>query len=280
MKKIYGNVVLITGASSGIGKSLAEFFMKEGCRVYGTSRKHQPVNEEKYITDKEGINGFIKMIQLDVCSEQSVKEAVDYVLKEEGTIDILVNNAGFGIAGSVEDTSIEESQKQFDTNFFGVMRMCRSVLPLMRAKKKGLIINIGSVAGLISIPYQSMYCASKFALEALTEVLRIEVKDFGIKVVLVEPGDTRTGFTHSRQFTSQSVERSVYWTRFTKAIKTMINDERNGPGPEVVVSAVAGIIKRKNPPIRVIVGFSYKLIVLMKRILPSRLVEYVVSKMY
>jgi len=200
----YGHVVLITGASSGIGKAAAEYLMKNGYKVYGTSRK-----EQADCTYEGSSGGFIKMLKLDVCSEESIEKAVNCIMKEEGRINILINCAGFGIAGSVEDTSIDEAYKQFDTNFFGVLRMCRSILPIMRAQKKGLIINVSSIAGLISIPYQSMYSASKFAIEAATEALRCEVKPFGINVSLVEPGDTKTGFTCKREFT-QGSKNSVY----------------------------------------------------------------------
>ena len=280
MGKVYGNVVLVTGASSGIGKSIAEYLAKEGYRVYGTSRNRQLENDgvSFYRGGKGG--GFLKIINLDVCSEESIKKAVDYIVAKEGAINILINNAGFGIAGAVEDTSPGEAYKQFDTNFFGVHRMCRSVLPIMRRQKKGLIVNIGSVAGLVSIPFQSMYSASKYAIEALTEALRIEVKPFGIRVVVVEPGDTKTGFTGNRQFVKGSGDSSAYKGRFEKSIGTMVKSEMNGTDPEAIAKAVTRLTYRKRPPVRVVVGFSYKLIALLKRILPSRLVEFAVSKIY
>jgi short-subunit dehydrogenase len=269
------DVVLITGASSGIGQALAYTLMEKGYKVYGTSRG---IKNEETIKAKNG-SGFIKMIPLDVCSEVSVKNAVDYILQRELAIDILVNNAGFGIAGSVEDTSPEEALSQFDTNFFGVLRMIRAVLPKMREQKNGLIINVSSVAGLISVPYQSMYSASKYAVEAMTETLRLEVKPFGIRVSMIEPGDTKTGFTGKRQYVKAS-SNSVYNETFTKSIKTMERDEQNGPLPKVVVNAIMEIINSKKPPIRVVVGFSYKTLVFLKRILPSRFVEFVVGKIY
>lgn len=273
MKNYYGNVVLITGASSGIGKAASECLMKKGFRVYGTSRRHQ---NDRTI---QGSSGFIKMLQLDVCFEESIEKAVNYIKDKEGRIDILINCAGFGIAGSVEDTEISEAYKQFDTNFFGVLRMCRSVLPLMREQKKGLIINVSSVAGLISIPFQSMYSASKFALEAATEALRSEIKPFGINVSMVEPGDTKTGFTDKREFTAAS-ENSVYKEKMTKAIDAMAASEQKGPGPEIVVKSIVRIINSKNPAVRVTCGFTNKAIVFIKRLLPSRLIAYAVSKFY
>jgi len=278
MRRVYGDVVLITGASSGIGKTIAEKLARLGYKVYGTSRKQQPL-DGKNSAEGNG-SGFFRFIQLDVCNEESVKNAVEYVLEREGTIDILINNAGFGIAGSVEDTSTEEAQKQFDTNFFGVHRMLRHVLPVMRKNQKGIIINISSVAGVFPIPFQSMYSASKFALESMSEALRLEVKPFGIKVVLVEPGDTRTEFTSRRQIAAAADEYSVYKESFTRSLNTMIKDETNGPEPDVVAKVVIKVLQRKSPPIRVAVGAPYKVLVLLKRFVPARLAEYIIGRLY
>jgi short-subunit dehydrogenase len=278
VKKIYGDVVLITGASSGIGRALAYSLSSKGFKVYGTSRKAALEFENDVATTYEA-GGFFKMLQLDVCCEESVRNTINYIKDREGRIDILINNAGFGIAGSVEDTSPLEALSQMDTNFFGTHRMCRGVLPIMRGQGKGLIINISSVAGLISIPYQSMYSASKYAIEALTEAMRLELKPFGIKVSMVEPGDTKTNFTDKRIYSKDSAN-SVYKDYFKKSISTMEKDERNGPGPQKIVDAVIKIINSKNPPIRVIPGLSYKVITLLKKLLPSRLVEFVLGKIY
>lgn len=275
MQSHYGDVVLITGASSGIGKALAEGLAEEGLKVYGTSRHVK--GEERVVSENE-TGGFFKLIRLDVCDDESAKAAVEYVAKKEGQINILINNAGFGVAGPIEETTSKEAISQLDTNFFGMHRMILNTLPIMRKQNKGLIVNIGSVAGLISIPYQAMYCASKYAVEALSEALRMEVKDFGIKVTVVEPGDTKTGFPLNRQYSEESKESA--YKNSQKSVEKMMEDELNGPGPETVVKVVKRLIKRKNPPVRVTVGFSYKLIVFLKRLLPARLVVYVVSKLY
>jgi short-subunit dehydrogenase len=275
MNSTNGKVVLITGASSGIGQAIAETLMNMGYRVYGTSRN---ANFEKVLKTDCG-SGFLKMIPLDVCSNESVNAAIDYILQNEISIDILINNAGFGIAGSVEDTSPEEAESQFQTNFFGVLRTCRAVLPSMRNQGRGLIINISSVAALITVPYQSMYSASKAAIESMTEALRMELKPFGVNVSLVEPGDTKTGFTDKRQYVKASVN-SVYGNAFNKSIKTMEKDEQNGPSPKQVVDAVIKIINSKNPPVRLVVGLSYKAFFFLKRILPSRIAEFLVSRVY
>ena len=271
-------VILITGASSGIGKAAAEALARKGHRVYGTSR--QPKTSPSLdVLNGDASPGFLKMLRLDVCDDASAEAAVDFVMKAEGRLDVLINNAGFGIAGPIEETSVEEAYSQLNTNFLGLVRMCRQAIPIMRSQKNGLIVNIGSVAGLFSIPFQSMYSVSKYAIEAYTEALRIEVKPFGIRAVVIEPGDTKTGFTNARNI-CRAAGNSTYGERFARSIRKMEKDEQNGPGPEVVVKAVMGVLNKKNPPVRVTVGFDYKVLVFLKRLLPSRLVEYILSKMY
>lgn len=276
---VYGDTVLITGASSGVGKIIAQALMENGYKVYGTSRK--PIEAGSQIAYNTRNNkGFIEMITLDVRSGDSIKRAVEYVVKKEGKIDILINNAGFGIAGAIEDTSPEEAFEQFNTNFFGVLRMCRNIIPIMRMNKNGLIINISSVAGLISIPFQSMYSASKYALEAFSEALRIELKPFGINVVLIEPGDMKTGFTSNRKVVKAANENPIYKEQFTKSLNTMIKDEMTGSSPGIVAKVVIKLLRKKKPPVRIAVGIKYKIIVFIKRLLPARFVEYVVSRIY
>ncbi len=274
MKKIYGDVVLIAGASSGMGKAIAEFLAKEGFKVYGTSRK---ITEDKPLQANE--DGFIKMLQLDVCNQESITKAINFVQEIEGSIDVLINCAGFGLAGSVEDTTHEEAFMEFNTNFFGIHRMCRSVIPIMRKKGKGLIINISSTAGLIPVPYQAFYSASKFALEAMTEGMRTEVKPFGINVSLLEPGDTKTGFTKNRVLVKASKD-SIYNKTLNSSIERMIRDEQSGPPPIGIVKNVKRIMLSNNPPVRIVVGPVNKILAFLKRVLPSRLVVYIVSKLY
>lgn len=268
MNKYYGNVVLVTGASSGIGKSIAEYLVQKGYKVYGTSRKAQT-------TDKS-----VKMLQMDVCSDESVKAAVELILATEGELGIVINNAGMGIAGSVEDTSPEELFLQFDTNFFGMHRVIRQVLPAMRKQGKGLIINMSSVGAVFPIPFQAMYVASKAAIEGMSGSLRNELRAFGIKVAMVEPGDTKTGFTGSRVFVKDGGADSAYSQQSKKSIAVMEHDEKNGPDPIGVAKVVEKIIRRKNPPLCVVVGLQYKVMVFLKRLIPKALESFVVSKMY
>ena len=272
-----GNIVIITGASSGIGKAVAEFLMEKGYKVYGTSRKQYA---DDIVAKAAAGDSFIKMLQLDVCSEESVRDAVNRVLAAEGRIDVVINNAGMGIAGSIEDTSPEEAFKQFDTNFFGMHRMIRQVLPAMRKQGSGLIVNISSVAAVFPIPYQAMYVACKAAVEGMSGCLRNEVRSFGIKVALVEPGDTKTGFTDSRVISTASDENSAYAGFFRKSLNVMIRDEKNGPDPVVVAREVCRVIKRRNPPVRVVVGLKYKIFVFIVRVIPAIFKSFVISKMY
>jgi short-subunit dehydrogenase len=274
----YGNVVLVTGASSGIGKAIAEYLAQKGYRVYGTSRKTQN-NAGKEHDSGEG-KPVVNFICMDVCSEESVKTAVDEIVRREGELGIVINNAGIGIAGSVEDTSPEETLLQFDTNFFGVHRVLRQVLPIMRTQKKGLIINISSVGALFPIPYQAMYIASKAALEALSGSLRNELRPFGIKVSVVEPGDIKTGFTKNRIFVKESGDNLAYAEYCKKSVAVMEKDEQNGPDPVVVARAIWKIIERKNPPACVAVGMRYKMLTFAKRLVPKAFESFVVSKMY
>ncbi|SHH30341.1 Short-chain dehydrogenase [Caloranaerobacter azorensis DSM 13643] len=275
MEYIYGKVALVVGASSGMGKACAEYLKKHGYIVYGTSRK--AIFPDSLTKNREGT---IQMIPLDVTQEKSIKEAIDYIVKNEGQINILLNCAGYALGGAVEDISNDEAHEIFDTNFFGMMSVIRHVLPIMRKQNKGLIVNISSVAGFIALPFQSMYSATKYAVEAMTECLRMEVKPFGIKVSIIEPGDIKTNFTSSRKTAKAALINPAYKERHKKAVETMIKDELNGPGPQIVVKAFAKILNSKNPPVRIVVGFKYKCVALLKRILPSRVVEHVLEKIY
>lgn len=272
MSKYYGNIVLVTGASSGIGKAIALLLSQKGYKVYGTSRR--PVDAE------QGDDSSIRMLQMDVCNEESVKMAIDKIIEAEGELGIVINNAGMGIAGSVEDTSHQEAFLQFDTNFFGVHTVIRQVLPNMRKLKRGLIINMSSVGAVFPIPYQSMYVASKAAVEGMSGSLRNELRPFGINVAIVEPGDTKTGFTASRVFVKAADDNSAYEEYCKKSIRVMERDENNGPEPIVVARVVEKIINRKNPPLTVAVGAQYKLLVLLKRLIPKRLEAFIVAQMY
>lgn len=271
----YGNVALVTGASSGIGKATAELLSQVGFHVYGTTRK------EGFFALTPGYEGgFVKMVTMDVTSEASVEKCAALILESEPSIDIVVNCAGIGIAGAVEDCSADEARRQMDTNYLGIIRVLRAVLPGMRARGRGMIVNISSVAAVFSIPFQTLYSSSKFAVEALTEGLRIELKPFGIKAALVAPGDTQTGFTDARIFAEDSKGDTPYADAYARAIYAMEHDERNGASPDKVAMAILKTIFRRNPPIRTVVGFGYKLLVFIKRLLPAKFTEKLLTAMY
>ena len=182
-------VVLITGISSGIGQATARLLAERDFSIFGTARN---------LSGVEAIPG-VEVLPLDVRSDESVNTCVDTALKRAGRLDILVNNAGYGLSGAVEEVAVEEAKAQFETNFFGVVRMVKRVLPIMRRQGSGQIINISSGLGLVALPFIGFYSSSKFALEGYTEALRHEVKPFKIKVSLVEPGFVHTQFRNNIQ---------------------------------------------------------------------------------
>lgn len=278
MKKQNRQVVLITGASSGIGKACANYLHQRGYRVFGTSRHAGSRTEKETKKDPLHSDSF-ELIRMDVTSDISVKQLVDHVLETEGRLDIVINNAGFGYAGSVEDTSIDEAKSQFETNFFGVLRVCRAVLPIMRKRHSGTIVNISSMAGLTGIPFQGLYSASKFALEGMTESLRMEVQPFGIHVALIEPGDFQTEFTARRRRTSQSRENPAYLENFKNALAVMEADEMKGSSPEKIAQLLEQIVKTSSPRLHYTIGStSEKIGIALKKIMPARLFEWILMK--
>lgn len=272
-------VALITGASSGCGKSIATHLARKGHRVYGTSRRGPSVDAADVPPNTD--TAYPAMIRMDVRDDLSITQAIDLVMQREGRIDVLVNNAGFGLAGAVEDSSVEETKEQLETNFFGALRLCRAVLPHMRSQRYGRIINISSIGGLIGIPFQGAYSASKFALEGLTEALRIEVKPLGIHVSLVEPGDFKTDFTANRIRTSQSQTNPTYAGRFERALGVMEREEMSGPDPARIAVLLERIIEDPAPRLRYTVGpITQRIAVLGKRLLPGWLFEWLLRKNY
>lgn len=264
-------VVLITGASSGIGKACAEHLHRLGYRVYGTTRREPGELPACAHT----------MIRMDVDDDDSVTQGIDLILANEGRLDVIVNNAGIGISGAVEDTSLDEAKAQFETNFFGVLRVCRQVLPVMRAQGSGHIINISSVAGLVGVPFNGLYCATKFALEGLSETLRMEVKPHGIHVSLVEPGDINTAMSAHSLETRESASNPAYRANHTAALSVMARDEAEGPQPLVVAELIATIIRAPSPRLHYQVGsFIEKMAVTMKTLLPARLFEWGLMQYY
>jgi short-subunit dehydrogenase len=216
---------------------------------------------------------------MDVNYANSIREGIKKIIERTGRLDVVVNNAGYSLAGSIEDTSLKEVKDQFNTNFFGVHEVCRQVIPLMRKQQSGYIINISSLSGLVGLPFQALYSASKYAIEGYTEALRIEVKTFGIKVSLIEPGDFRTSFTEHRHISRSSQSNPVYQNRFKETLKAVEEAERKGDSPEKIARLVERIINTESPRLRYRVGPSSTLIGL-KPFIPERIVESIITKYY
>jgi short-subunit dehydrogenase len=269
----YGRVAIVTGASSGIGLSVARQLAGRGFRVYGLSRR-------TWTPPAVPGDGFLRVIPCDVNDEASASEAS--MAKAESGFGILVNCAGYGIAGPVEETSDADARAQMETNFFGTLRMCRLALPYLRAAGHGMIINTGSVAGFVSIPFQSHYSASKAAIDALSLALDAEARRFGTRCVLVQPGDTRTGFTDAR-ITAAGAGRpdSPYAGVFERSVEGMAKSERAGDDPDCVAAAYVRLLLRRSPPPHTTPGsLLYKVVGVAHRLLPARLFRYIINLMY
>jgi NAD(P)-dependent dehydrogenase (short-subunit alcohol dehydrogenase family) len=254
--------VLITGASSGIGQATALLLAQRDFSVFGTTRNPSGV---------EPISG-VEVLPLDVCSEESVNTCVDTVLKRVGGLDILVNNAGYGLTGVVEEVIMEEAKAQFETNFFGVVRMVKRVLPIMRRQGSGQIINIGSGLGLTALAFTGFYSSSKFALEGYTEALRHEVSPFQIRVSLVEPGFVQTKFRDNIQYARYPISDYDPWRQ--RAAKAVQKHREKGIEPARVAECILQIIESKSPRLRNIVGKEIARTYLLRRVLPESLFEH------
>jgi NAD(P)-dependent dehydrogenase (short-subunit alcohol dehydrogenase family) len=265
-------VVLVTGASSGLGKAICEHLSRVGYRVYGTSRKGA--------SGKDGKSAF-ELITMDVDQDASVEAAIRAVIEREGMLHAVVSNAGMGIAGALEDTDSEEALAQFQTNFFGTHRVCRYALPYLRKSALAHIVVIGSIAGRVALPFQGMYCASKFALEGYCEALRMEMRGSGVQVSIVEPGDFATGFTAARQTTAASRTESVYSARFKKVLAVMEKDETSGADPVLVSRKVGEILEINRPALRYPVGAVLQTAVARaKPFVPTEIFEALIADHY
>ena len=254
-----GKVVLITGASSGIGRACAELLSSKGYRVIGASRRS--VTAVGWST-----------LRMDVDDDASVTSGVESVVSEFGGIDAVVTCAGWGLAGAVEQTSMDEARRQLQTNFFGTVSVVRAALPSLRARE-GRIVLMSSIGGVIGLPFSPYYSASKFALEGWGEALALEVKPFGVQVTLVEPGNFQTDFTSSRRTVSVTGD-DPYARAREKAIGVMERDELNAADPSSVASLVEVVLTAKRAPRRVTVGaMGERVGPWAKRLLPARVFE-------
>ncbi|MBR6408148.1 MAG: SDR family oxidoreductase [Clostridia bacterium] len=256
---------VITGGSRGIGAAAAKLFREKGYRVFELSRSGQ---------SRDGITH----IDVDITNDGRVKEAFDGIIKQCQAIDVLVNNAGYGISGAVETTDIDAAKRQLDVNYFGMLRCIKQAVPNMRENGGGHIVNVSSVAGVLPVPYQSLYSASKSAVNALTLTLANEVKRFNIKVCAVMPGDTATGFTDNRLKNESGDD--TYNGSISHAVKAMEKDERAGMRPEKIAGVIFKAACAKNPRPLYTVGGKYRLFTFLNKLLPAKAVNYIEGKLY
>jgi len=266
-------VILITGASSGIGKETAKKLISEGHTVYVAARRVDKMDDLVQIGARS--------IKMDITIDEDIKNAVETVLKEKGRIDVLVNNAGYAIYGAMEDTTIEDARRQFEVNLFGLARITQLVLPSMRKEKSGTIINMSSMGGKIYIPFGSWYHGTKHALEGWSDCLRTELKDFGIKVVIVEPGGIKTEFDDV--MLEPMIERSGNgpYAELTKQVVKGVKDTYHSDKasqPIVIANCVSKAVNSKKPKTRYRAGYMAKPAVFIRTFLGDRVWDWIISK--
>lgn len=256
--------VLVTGASSGIGKATAVYLAQNGYNVYGAARRLDKINELKEFG--------VKPVSLDIASDESIIACIETILKEAGSIDILINNAGAGFYGALEDVPMDDARHLMEVNVFGVARLSQLVLPGMRKKKYGKIVNISSVGGKVGLPMGVWYHASKFAIEGLSDALRNEVKQFGIDVVVIEPGGTKSEMTG---LGTEYVMRVSGNTAYKNLAKSIVNlyASMKGSEPIVIAKLIRKAIEAKTPKTRYIGGAMAKPMLLMRKLFSDKIFD-------
>lgn len=273
MKDLDKKVALVTGASSGIGKVMAEFLSENGYYVYAAARRVEQINPDK--------KKYVEGLYMDVTDRSSINNAISKITADKGKIDLLINNAGYGIYGSVEGLPQEHARKAFDVNLFGLGSVIQETLPVMRKHRSGIIINISSLVGKVSMPVLGWYGASKHAVEGLTDALRLEVKPFGINVVLIQPGTIVTEFEDVAMATlEKSTEPKEYLPLKNSFSKLVRSSYKKAPGAEVVIKELKKIIRTKNPRPRYAAGSDAKTFLFLKKWFSDRLVDKLMGSMY
>jgi NAD(P)-dependent dehydrogenase (short-subunit alcohol dehydrogenase family) len=264
-------VALVTGASSGIGEATARILARNGYYVFAAARRAGKLESLRSDT--------IEPLPLDVTQSASVEEAVKHAVSSKGGIDVLINNAGYGLFGTIEGVSQEAVRHAFEVNVFGVGRMIQSVLPIMRAQRSGIIVNISSVVGKVGLPVFGWYAATKHAVEGMTDALRLETKRFGIRVVLVEPGSTSTGFESIAFDTlAQSRDPEAYQALVAKFVNQMRKNYQRASGPDPVAAAIYKAVSSRNPRPRYVVGRYALAPIHAKRLLGDRIFDWIVGR--
>ncbi|PQB04055.1 SDR family oxidoreductase [Aureitalea marina] len=262
-------VVLITGGSSGLGRSMGVYLQEKGFQVFGTSRNPEGVSDSQF-----------PLVKMDVRSPESIAAGVSEILKNAGRIDVLVNNAGVGITGPLEETPQEAIHNAFQTNVYGPIEVTKAVLPAMREQGSGLIINVTSIAGFMGLPFRGVYSASKGALELITEAWRMELASFGIKMTNLAPGDFATNIAAGR-FHAPLIDDSPYHRTYGDSLQLMNEHVDQGMDPEVMANAVYNIIKKNNPKVGYRVGSGLqKFSIVLKKVLPGKMYEKLLMKHY
>lgn len=263
-------VALITGASSGIGEETVYKLLKAGYTVYGGARRIDKMSD----IQKAGAI----TISLDLTVDDSLKKAVNQIISEHGRIDVLVNNAGYGSYGAIEDVPIEEAKRQFEVNVFGQMRLSQLVLPHMREQKSGRIINVSSVGGKLFSPIGGWYHATKHALEVLSDVIRNEVKEFGIDVIVIEPGGVKTEWLGIAAESALKYSGNTVYSKMAHAIGEMFKPENNpSVEPEVIANVILKSATVKNPKTRYVKGKNVKPILFLKWLLSDKAFDKIIS---
>jgi short-subunit dehydrogenase len=257
-------VALVTGASSGIGKATAKLLVEDGFIVYGASRRLEKMSELKDIG--------VKLLMLDLANDTSIVNGVTEILDNEKRIDVIVNNAGYGSYGALEDVPMEEARYQFEVNIFGLARLTQLLTPTMRSQGSGKIINISSIGGSGGEPHGAWYHATKYALEGLSDCLRMELTQFGIDVVIIKPGAILTEWnTIARENLMKISGHTAYKDLVQKHVKMLANADNMASSPEVVAETIMKAIKSNRPKTRYATGRGAKIIVFLQRILSDRL---------
>lgn len=262
-------VALITGASSGIGKETAKLLIEKGFTVYGASRRLEKMDELKDIG--------VKLLMLDIADDTSIVNVVAKILKNEKRIDVVVNNAGYGSYGAMEDVPISEAKYQFEVNIFGLARLTQLLLPTMREQRSGKIINISSIGGSFGEPHGAWYHATKYALEGLSESLRMELRQFSIDVIIIKPGAILTEWNGiARENLIKTSGDTAYKDLARKHVAMLADADKRGSSPKVVAKAIYKAIASKRPKTRYSVGSGAKIILFLRSILPDKLFDKLV----
>ena len=260
------STVLITGCSSGFGKLAALTFARQGHTVFASMRNLDKAGPLQDAAAAEGLK--VATVQLDVDDAASIQRAVSEVLGEAGAIDILVNNAGMGVRGPIEQVTDAEARRQFDTNVFGLLGVVRAVAPSMRERGDGVIVNVGSIAGLVAAPFSGIYAASKHAVEAITEALHYEVKPFGVRVAIIEPGGFATDFdtnaAEAGDFSADSPYRATA-ERFQTALEKLMLPDGELADPQIVADTIVRVATDPEAPLRTVVGADAEMIMAVRK---------------